>query len=69
MLLIGAGGTDEFWYMPGNGTLGIIGEVEGENEKPCWKFPFEFMMGSFSMKVSRLKGTLGLPGCWAKPAG
>lgn len=44
------------------GPLGIMGEVDGEKEKFWWNGPAELTMGSFSMKVSRAKGT---PPIWA----
>lgn len=53
------GGTLEVLNMLENGPWDIIGEVEGEKEKFCWKGPAEVMMGSFSIKVSRAKGTPG----------
>lgn len=56
-LLIDVEGTDEFWYMLEKGPLGIIGEVEGEKEKFCWKLLFVLTIESFSIKVSREKGT------------
>jgi hypothetical protein len=51
-------GTEELLYTLEKGPWGIIGEVEGEKEKFCWKGPAEVMIGSLSMlNVSSGKGT------------